>query len=100
MEVWIESKKITEGLDGNDGAGDCILLWDTGLEKQFQGVPPTATQVGEEFSVIEEIPAKDLGYAEDKMTVWNGLEDFLTEPFPEFHYPLLMAGRAKVSPFT
>ena len=49
MEVWIESKKITEGLDGNDGAGDCILLWDTGLEKQFQGVPPTATQVERSF---------------------------------------------------
>ena len=90
MEVWIESKNITEGLDGNDGAGDCILLWDNGLEKQFQGVPPTATQVGEEFSVIEEIPPQDFWYAEDKMTMWNGLEDFLTEPFTKFYNPFLV----------
>ena len=86
----IESQKVAKGLDGNDGAGDCILLWDNGLEKQSQRVPPTATQVGEEFSVIEEIPPEDLWYAKNEMTVWYSLEHFFTEPFPEFHHPFLV----------
>jgi len=31
------------------------------------------------------------------MTVRNLLEDIRAEPFPEFHYPLLMAGGAKMA---
>jgi hypothetical protein len=45
---------------------------------------------GKELSVIEEIPSQDFGYAENEMTVGNSLEYFFTQPFPKFHYPLLM----------
>ena len=75
-----------EGLDGNDGAGDCILLRDNVLEKRFQRVPCTSAQLGEESSVIEEVSPEDLGYAENEMTVRYGLEHFFTEPFPELHH--------------
>ena len=75
-----------EGLDGNDGAGDCILLRDNVLEKHFQRVPCTSAQLGEESSVIEEVSPEDLGYAENEMTVRYSLEDFFTEPFPELHH--------------
>ena len=91
MKMRIEPQKITERLDGDDGAGDCILLWDNGLEKHFQRVPRTSAQIGEEFAVIEEISAEDFGYTEDEMPVRNGLEDLFAEPFPEFNNPLLMA---------
>ena len=86
MAVRVETQEIPKGLDGNDGAGDCILLRDNVLEKHFQRVPCTSAQSGKESSVIEEISAEDFGYAEDKMTVRHGLEDFFTEPFPELHH--------------
>jgi hypothetical protein len=100
MAVWVETQEIPEGLDGNDGAGDCILLRHNGLEKHFQRVPCTSTEIGEQLSVIEKISAKDLGYAEDEMTVRYGLEDFFAEPLPELHHPLLMTGRAEVAALT
>ncbi len=100
MAVRVESQEIPKGLDGNDGAGDCILLRHNGLEKHFQRVPCTSAQFGEQLSVIEKISAKDLGYAENEMTVRYGLEDFFAEPFPELHHPLLMTGRAEVAALT
>ena len=61
MAVRIESQEIPEGLDGNNGVGDCILLRDNGLEKDFQRVPCTTAQFGEESSIIQEVSAKDFG---------------------------------------
>ena len=97
MAVRIETQEIPKGLDGNHCAGDGILLRDKGLEKHFQRVPCASAQLGEESSVIEEISPEDFGYAENEMTVRYGLEHFFTEPFPELHYSLLMAGRAEVA---
>ena len=100
MAVRVEYQKIPKGLDGNDGAGDCILLWDNGLEKHFQRVPCTSTQFGEESSVIEEVSPEDLWYAENEMTVRYSLKHFFTEPFPEFHHPFLMTRWTEVAAFT
>ena len=91
MAVRIESQEIPEGLDGNNGVGDCILLRDNGLEKDFQRVPCTTAQFGEESSIIQEVSPKDLGCAENEITVRYSLEQFFTELFPEFHHPLLVA---------
>jgi hypothetical protein len=33
------------------------------------------------------------------MRVRDGFDYVLAKPFPEFHYPLLMTGRAKVTAF-
>ena len=38
----------------------------------------------------KEIAAQDFWYAEDEMSVRNGLEDFLAKPLAKFHYPFLM----------
>lgn len=95
MAVRVESQEIPEALDGDDGAGDCILLWDNGLEKHFQRVPCTSAQFGEESPIIEEVSPEDLWYAKNEMTVWYSLEHFLTEPFPEFHRSVLVAGGAE-----
>ena len=100
MAVGVESQEIPKGLDGNDGAGECILLRDNGLEKDFQRVPCTSAQLREESPIIEEVSPEDLGYAENEMTVRYGLEQFFTKPFPEFHHSLLMAGRAEVAALT
>jgi hypothetical protein len=85
-----------KGLDGDDGARDCILLWDNGLEKDFQRVPCTSAQFGEESSIIEEVSPEDLGYAKNEMTVWYGLEDLFTKPLPELQYPFLVTGGAEM----
>lgn len=60
---------------------------------------PISSMTEKEFSVIEEIPPQDFGYTEDEMTVRNCLEDFFTQPFPEFYHPLLVTGGAKMSSF-
>jgi hypothetical protein len=100
VKVRVESQEIPKALDGNDGAGDRHLLWDDGLEKHFQRLPCTSTQFGKESSVIEEVSPEDLWYAENEMPVRYGLEDFFTEPFPEFHHPFLMTRGAEVAALT
>jgi len=47
MAMGVESQEIPEGLDGNGGAGECILLRDNGLEKDFQRVPCASAEIGE-----------------------------------------------------
>jgi hypothetical protein len=37
--VRIESEKIAEGLDGDDGAGDGVIFKDRLPEKDLQGLP-------------------------------------------------------------
>jgi len=95
--VGIESEKIAEGLHGDDGAGDGIIFWDRLLEEGLQGFPGAAAEIGQKPPIIQKVTAEDFGDAEDKMTVRNLLEDIRAEPFPEFHYPLLMAGGAKMA---
>jgi hypothetical protein len=97
MAVRVESQEIPKGLDGNDGAMDCILLRDNGLGKDFQDVPCASAQFGEEFSVIEEVSSEDPGYAKSEMTVRYSLKHFFTEPFPEFHHPFLMTRWTEMS---
>jgi hypothetical protein len=62
MAVRVESQEIPEGLDGDDGAWECILLRDNSLEKHFQRLPCTSAEIGEQLSVIEKISAKGLRY--------------------------------------
>jgi len=64
-------------------------------EKHLQGIPGTAAQLGEEFSIIKKVTPEDFGQAEGEVAVRDGLEDFLTEPFAKFHHTLLMAGGQK-----
>ena len=91
VAVGIESEKIAEGLDGDDGAGDGIIFGNHLPEKDLQGFPGAPTEVGKKLPVVEEVSAQDLRDAEDKMSVGNLLEDIHAEPFPEFHHALLMA---------
>ena len=52
MAVRIESEEIAEGLDGDDSAGDGIILRDRLLEKGLQGFPGAAAEIGKEFSIV------------------------------------------------
>ena len=74
-------ERVSEGLDGVDGAGDGIPLRHRLLKKELQGFPSAATQVGKKIPVIEKIPPQDLREAEDEMPVGNLLEHVGTEPF-------------------
>jgi len=95
--VGIESEKIAEGLHGDDGAGDGIIFWDRLLEEGLQGFPGATAQIGKKLPVVEEVSAEDLRDAEDEMPMRDLLEDIHAEPLAEFHYPLLMAGGAKMA---
>jgi hypothetical protein len=97
MAVRVVSQEIPKGLDGNDGAGDCILLWDNSLEKDFQGVPCTSAQLREESAIIEEVSPEDFWHAKSVMAVRYGLKHFFTEPFPEFYHPFLMTRWTEMS---
>ncbi len=99
--MWIESQKIVPLLAGycNRGPWDCVFFGKDFLEKEFQSFPPARTEIGKAPSVIEEISSEDLWYAESEMAVRRGLEDFFAEPLTEFHHPLLVARRAKMSSF-
>ena len=46
--------------------------------------------------LIKKVTPEDFGQAEGEVAVGDGLEDFFTEPLPEFYHPLLMAGGAEL----
>jgi len=77
------SKKITEGLYGDNRPGNSVLFRHGFLEDFFQGFPAATAEIGEQLSVIEEIPSQDFGYAEDEMSVRNALQDFFAGKRPE-----------------
>jgi hypothetical protein len=96
MEVGMPSQKIAKRMHCHNGPRNGPLFRYGFPEEFLQALPSTAAEIGEQLPIIEEIAAQDFGYAEDEMPVRNGLEDFFTQPFPEFYYPFLMAGRTKV----
>jgi hypothetical protein len=75
--VWIEPEKITEGLHGDDGAGDGIIFGNRLLEEDLQGFPGAAAQIGKKLPVVKKISADDFRDAEDKMTMGNLYGDFI-----------------------
>ena len=97
VAVWIESEKVAEGLDRDDRAGDGFFFRYGLLHKHFQGFPGAAAEGGKQFSIIQKIPAKNLGNTEYEMPVGNLFEDIHTEPLAEFHHALLVAGRAEMA---
>ena len=96
VAVGIESEEVAKGLDSDDGAGDGIVFRNRILEKNLQGFPGAAAQIGKKLPIVEKVTAEDFRDAEDEMPVRDLLEDIHAEPFPEFHHALLMAGGAKM----
>ena len=96
VAVGIESEKIAEGLDSDDGAGDgiketpCCKVSPRILDKNLQGFPGAAAEGGNKFSIIQKVASKNLRDTEDKMPVRNLLEDIHAEPLPKFHHALLI----------
>jgi hypothetical protein len=99
VAMGVEVQEIAEGLDRNDCPGSSLLFWREAKEKDLQGIPGTAAQLGEKFSIIKKVTPEDFGQAEGEVAMGNGLENFLTEPFAKFHHTLLMAGGAEVPAF-
>jgi hypothetical protein len=60
-------------------------------------VPGASAQIGQQFSIVEEVSAQDLRNAEYEMPVGNLFENIHAQPLPEFHHALLMAGGAEVT---
>jgi hypothetical protein len=99
MAVGVDSQEIPKSLDGNDGAQDCILLWDNGLEKRFQRFPCTSAQLREESSIIKEVSPDNLGYAmsEDEGHLRLVAASQHGHHSHGFAHPLLRADRPKPS---
>jgi len=51
VAVRIESEKIAEGLDSDDGAGDGIVFGNRILKKYLQRVPGAAAQIGKKLPI-------------------------------------------------
>jgi hypothetical protein len=100
VAVGIKSEEIAEGLDGDNGTRDRIVLRNRFLEKDLQGFPGAAAEISKKFSIIQEVTTKYLRNAEDEMAVGYLFEDIHAQPFPEFHHALLMAGGAEVAALT
>jgi hypothetical protein len=81
VAVGIEAEEIAEGLHGDDGAGDGIVVRNRILEKSLQGFPGATAQIGKQLPVIQKVTAEDLRDAEDEMTVRDLLENIRAEPF-------------------
>ena len=89
--MGIESKEVAKALHSNNGAGDGIIFRNCILEKNLQGFPGAAAQIGKKLPVIQKVTAEDFGDAEYEMPVRNLFEDIHAEPFSEFHHAFLMA---------
>ena len=89
--MWIESEKIAEGLDSDNGAGDGIVFGDRILDKNLQGFPGAAAEIGKKLPILQEVTAEDFRDTEYEMPVRNLFEDIHAEPLPEFHHAFLMA---------
>ena len=61
VAMRIESKKIAEGLYGDDGSGDRIILWNRFLEKDLQGFPGATAEVGKELSIVKKVARRIFG---------------------------------------
>ena len=75
VAVEIESEEIAKGLDGDDGAGDGILLRNRLLDKDLQGFPGTPAQISKKFPIVQKVATQDLRDTEDEMPVGNLFED-------------------------
>ncbi len=89
--MGIETQEIAEGLDGDDGARNGIVLWDGLLEEDFQGLPGRAAQIGKKLPIIEEVTAEDFRDAEYKMTEGDLFEDIHAELLSELYHAFLVA---------
>jgi hypothetical protein len=89
--VRIESEEVAEGLDSDDCARDGIIFRNRLLEKNLQGFPGAAAEIGKKLPIVEKRTAQDFRYDEFEMPVRNLLEDIHAQPFSEFHHALLVA---------
>ena len=83
----------------HNGPRNGLLFRHGFLEEFFQGFPAATAEIGEQLSIIEEIPTEDFGDTEDEMSVRNGLEHFFTEPLAKFHNSLLVARGTEMAAF-
>jgi hypothetical protein len=97
VTVGIEYEEVSEALNSNDCAGDGIVFRNRILDKNFQGFPCAATEIGKKLPIVQEVTAEDFRDTEDDMPVGDLLEDIYAQPLPEFDHPLLMAGRAEMA---
>jgi len=90
VAVGIETEEVAEGLDSDYGAGNGIVFVNRILEKNLQGFPCRAAEIGKKCPIVEEVTVEDFRDAEYKMPVGGFLDDIHAQPFPKLNHALLM----------
>lgn len=66
MAVGIESEEISEGLDSNDGTRDGIVFRNCILDKNLQGFPGVAAEIGKKLPIAEKERRRIFGMLKTK----------------------------------
>ena len=84
MQVGVKAlRKITKGLCGNNRSGDGVGLGHRGLQEGFQAFPGATAKVSQQFAIMKEEAAEDLGDGEHEVPVGDGPEHMTAEPLAE-----------------
>jgi hypothetical protein len=67
------------------------------LQEGFQAFPCATAQVSQQFAIMKEEAAEDLGDGEDEVPVGDGPEHMTAEPLAELHGPFLSTAWAEFS---
>jgi len=92
--------KVAKCLDVDYSAWHGVLLKYRTSQIHLESFPGAEAQLREQFAVVEEISAEDLGDREDKMTMRYCIDHFLAEPLTKIHHSLLVARRTEVTALT
>ena len=85
VAMGIMSDEVAKRLHGDDGAGDGVIFGNRLLEKDLQGFPGVAAEIGEKLPVVQKVTTQDLRDADtlkgrsDEMPVRNLLEYVVVE---------------------
>jgi len=85
-------------LDGDDDSRDSGRVLARCPEEALQGVGGALAQLAEEPPILADVHPEHLGNREDILAVGDGGQDLVGHPGAELKHPLLVAGRAEVSP--
>ena len=64
--MGINSEKVAEGLNGDDGARNGIFFRDSLLKEDLQRFPCAAAQIGKKTAIVEKIPDSIFGMLKTK----------------------------------
>jgi hypothetical protein len=97
MQVRMPSTVVTEALYCQGNSGNPVLFIQHCLEKCSEACCRAFSQLAEQFPVIKEIPADNLGNAENVLPVRDGIKNVVLKMGCKLNYFFGMAGGTEPS---